>query len=271
MADPVSNELRPFLRWAGSKHKLLPKLIPFWRPAYGRYVEPFMGSACLFFKIQPMRGLLSDINSELVGTFIAVRDQPKIVYREITRLSLGRESYYKVRALNTANLSAARRAARFIYLNRFCFNGLYRTNLSGQFNVPYGGSKTGNLPSQDDLLGVSQLLKRATVLKSDFEEVLLKRVRKGDFVYLDPPFAVNNRRVFRQYGQHTFGLEDIQRLSRSLDIIHKRGAHFILSYAYCKEAAVFRRWNVSRVYVQRNISGFARHRKKSAEVLVTNI
>ena len=109
---------KPFLRWAGSKQKLLPKLISFWQPSYKRYVEPFMGSACLFFRIQPAHALLSDINCDLVDTFISVRDEAENVYGEMIKLPLGMKSYYKLRSLNPAGLTAAQRAARFIYLKR---------------------------------------------------------------------------------------------------------------------------------------------------------
>lgn len=230
-----------------------------------------MGSACLFFNISPPHALLSDINGELVNTFNAVRHQVENVYKEMIRLPLGEEGYYKVRSRNPTTLTTAQRAARFIYLNRFCFNGLYRTNRYGHFNVPYAGSKTGALPSQSELFQAAKILRGATVRRSDFALILQREVCRGDFVYLDPPFAVANRRIFRQYGPQTFGLEDIERVQRILDIIDSRGAHFLLSYAYSKEAKYFNVWNMRRVYVQRNISGFAKYRRISAEILVTNI
>ena len=161
-------------------------------------------------------------------------------------------------------------AAKFIFLNRFCFNGLYRTNSDGKFNVPYSPSKTGHLPTLEELQQVSVALKSATIQCCDFTE-LLKNVRKGDFVYLDPPFAVGNRRVFRQYGPSTFGTHDLERLAEHLQMINRRGATFVVSYAYCSESVnLFRRWHVHRAIIQRNISGFARHRRSAAEIIVTN-
>ena len=127
---------KPFLRWAGSKRQLLPKLAEYWRPSFRRYVEPFMGSACFFFYLRPEHSLLTDINGDLVEAFTVVRDFPDSVYKRLMEFPLGEEGYYKVRGMNQRKLTPVDRGARFIYLNRFCFNGLYRTNKEGKFNVP---------------------------------------------------------------------------------------------------------------------------------------
>jgi DNA adenine methylase len=260
------------LRWAGSKRKLLPELIPYWGHGQRRYIEPFAGSAALFFALKPKRALLSDINSELIKTLTVVRDNPTAVYKHVSRYPVGQESFYRLRALDPTVLSPVERAARFLFLNRFCFNGLYRTNENGHFNVPYSSQKTGGIPPWEQFSQAAMLLKRAVLKCGDFESVLLSAVGMGDFVYLDPPYAVGNRRIFRQYGSHTFGLQDLNRLNAVLREIQTRGAHFVLSYAYCREAKeTFADWTSRRVYAQRNISGFARHRRRAAELIVTNI
>ena len=268
--EHTSRGSRPFLRWAGSKRRVLPRLLPYWCDSYSRYVEPFMGSASLFFALEPSRALLSDINSELVRTFIAVRDSPETVYDELMQIPPGKDSYYQVRALQTQGMSVPRIAARFIFLNRFCFNGLYRTNMQGRFNVPFSSSRTGHLATREELAAASRALKSVDLRTADFEEVL-SEVERGDFVYLDPPYAVSERRIFCEYGPRPFSVSDLKRLAVALDRMDKKGVCFVVSYALCKEAIdAFQNWTTKRVVVDRNIAGFAKHRRRAVELLVSN-
>jgi DNA adenine methylase len=262
----------PLLRWAGSKRKLVPKLLPFWGASHSRYVEPFAGSAALFYAIAPKRALLSDINSELIQALSIVRDHPAEVYNRLKALPTGKRSYYRLRALSTSEMSEVSKAARFLFLNRFCFNGLYRTNLAGSFNVPYSPSGTGGVPAWYQFHASARQLQSAVIRQGDFAHILSEEVQDGDFVYLDPPYAVANRRIFRQYGPQTFGLDDLERLVGCLHAIDAIGASFVLSYAYCAEAVfMFRDWRCQKLFAQRNISGFAKHRRTAAELLVTNL
>lgn len=264
---------KSFLRWAGSKQKLVPRLKEFWNPDSSRYVEPFMGSAQLFFSIQPKEALLSDTNFELVETFNQVKKNPYPIYKILKTYKATKQQYYALRKINPVTLGINQRVARFIFLNKLCFNGLYRTNVNGQFNVPYAA---GNKFCPDEIIEVLQrarkLLEFATIKEGDFEKVVKRNLRHNDFVYLDPPYAVGNRRIFRQYGPHSFGLDDLQRLSELLNTINDRGAQFLLSYAYCPEAIqMFEGWHMIKTFTQRNISGFAQYRRKAAEILVTNL
>lgn len=263
-------ERKPFLRWAGSKRKLIPKLIQYWDKGSTRYIEPFMGSAALFFAINPAKAILSDINLELVETFKAVRDHPQAVYNRLSHLPLGKDSYYEIRQKDASCLKPFDQAARFIFLNRFCFNGLYRTNMKGQFNVPYASSKTGRLPSLLQLKYISNILSKIEIINCDFEDTLAE-VKHGDFVYMDPPYAVQNRRIFRQYGPDCFGLNDLERLSSALPKIDQIGATFLVSYAMCREAInAFKGWNIRRAKTQRSVAGFSANRRKAVEILVSN-
>lgn len=229
-----------------------------------------MGSACLFFELRPKSAVLADINDDLIRTFLAVRDHPQAVSNRLGKIPLGQRSYYTIRKQRLANLAAEDAAARFIFLNRFCFNGLYRTNEAGGFNVPYGSSGTGQLPTVAELRSVAKALRFCTITRADFEETL-ERTKAGDFVYLDPPYAVGNRRVFRQYGPSSFGLHDLQRLADALASMDNRGVKFVLSYASCAEALeFFKRWPRRKIYIQRNIAGFATHRRRAGEVLISN-
>lgn len=230
-----------------------------------------MGSACVFFSISPPKALLSDLNEELIGTFDAVRKHPAGIYASLTSMPRGAENYYRIRKLDPHKLDTTDRAARFLYLNRFSFNGLYRTNQKGEFNVPFASSKTGDFPSWDEFSLAAQGLQNVDLRCGDFASIVLLEVRKRDFVYLDPPYAVKNKRIFRQYGPETFGLDDLERLREVLDKINSSGALFLLSYANCDEAKYLAHgWNSTEVEVQRNIAGFARHRRRASELLVSN-
>jgi len=259
-----------FLRWAGSKKRLIPKLSNYWYPGFKRYIEPFMGSACLFFELMPQRAILSDINVDLINTFNVVRDYYAEVHSRLLTQQVTKEDYYRIRAINSTELDKIGQAVRFIYLNRFCFNGLYRTNSKGQFNVPFTSGRTGGLPSLDILESVSSLLKIAELRCCDFEETI-DDATAGDFVYLDPPYAISGKRIFREYYPNSFGGDDIPRLKRALENLDSKNVKFVLSYAFSAEImSEFKRWEYVRLKTQRNISGFSKHRRKSEEVLFSN-
>lgn len=268
---PTKEGARPFLRWAGSKRKILPTLSEYWNPSFERYVEPFMGSACLYFHLRPPKSLLGDINQELIDCFTTVREHPKSVHEELSLLQLGKDFYYQIRSLDPTQLSQPQKAARLIYLTRFCFNGLYRTNRNGQFNVPYGGDRSGQLPTLTELTNISDELKNADLMCADFSKTI-EQVRKNDFVYLDPPYWAEGRRRINQYGPKTFYREDLQRLELALKTIDKKKAYFVLSYEDCDEARLLTsKWKVKTISVRRNVAGFAKHRRVENEMIATNI
>ena len=179
---PNGRDRAPILRWAGSKRRLVPVLRTYWNKNHSRYLEPFAGSACLFFSLNPTRAILGDVNHELIATYLEVKYRVDGVIRELAKLRLSREQYNTLRALSPCRLDASARAARFIYLNRFCFNGLYRTNLEGRFNVPFSGERCGALPSSDHLKQCSRTLRHARLINADFECVLSKAERGESIV-----------------------------------------------------------------------------------------
>jgi len=269
-ASPV-RDCAPFLRWAGSKRRLLPILQTYWKKSHKRYLEPFAGSACLFFALKVPRAILGDLNPELIATYLEVKYRVQGVIRELTRLRQSKKQYLALRSVNPAELSASARAARFIYLNRFCFNGLYRTNLEGRFNVPYSGDRCGELPSAELLKKCSRKIRHARLMEADFERVL-EQAQRGDLVYMDPPFAVRAHRVFREYDPGTFKPEDITRLRSWLDKLAAARIAFVVSYAECEEADILSKgFDYQTVSVRRNIAGFAAHRAISNEILISNI
>jgi DNA adenine methylase len=263
---------RPFLRWAGSKRQHIPFLRDYWSPERAnRYVEPFAGSAALFFAIAPSRAILGDLNGDLIRTFRAIQRDPETVYRALAKFKTGREHYYRVRAMPIRYLDEPTKAARFVYLNRFCFNGLYRTNAQGGFNVPYGAPRNGNLPDLEQLRICALLLSHARLINADFRRTL-SAVDAGDFVYLDPPYAVSRRRVFVEYGRVTFSTDDLEELAECLIEVHRRGATFVLSYADSRESRrLLGRWPRRRFAVRRNMAGFAGARRNHYELFISNI
>ena len=265
----MPSRVNPFLRWAGSKRQLLPVLASYWNDNYKRYIEPFAGSACMFFHLAPPKAVLGDLNGELIGTYRQLKKNPIEITGSLKTFRKGRERYFEVRGIDPVTISSPERAARFIYLNRFCFNGLYRTNASGRFNVPYGGAKSGSLPTDEHLLGCSELLKKATLVAGDFEKVLAK-IKVGDFVYMDPPFSVKARRVFNEYDKSIFSFEDVKRLRGWMENLASRNISFLVSYAESDEADFLKKgFHTDVVSVRRNIAGFTDNRTRSNELLIS--
>jgi DNA adenine methylase len=266
-----TSPMRPFLRWAGSKRKLLPRLAAYWQPSCVRYVEPFAGSACLFFRLQPKRAVLADINPELIATYREVRQNVDAVINALATMQSGREEYLRLRSLDPTSVTPCMRAARFIFLNRFCFNGLYRTNLAGRFNVPYGGERTGTLPSPTALRSCSRQLQEVALVRADFG-VVLKHARKGDFVYMDPPFVIKSKRIFNEYDPRPFTTADVERLRSWMELLDRKGIPFLVSYAACDESNILQEgFHRETVIVRRNIAGFAGMRSLANEVLISNV
>jgi DNA adenine methylase len=267
---PQGGSVRSFIRWAGSKRRALHHLRGHWTGSPARYVEPFAGSACLFFDLQPRNAVLGDINGELMCAMHAVKQDPYLVLECYRRLHKSRRGYYTIRALDARSLSEAERAARFLYLNRYCFNGLYRTNSKGQFNVPYGPPKSHAPLDGQAIINASRALQNALLVTADFQ-VTLSHARSGDFVYLDPPYVTSSRRVFCEYLPGSFNKDDLQRLGETLRELSSRGAVFLITYGDSPEAReLLAPWNPRRFRTRRNIAGFCGDRRDSYELVATN-
>lgn len=265
-----AGSLRPFLRWAGSKRQLLPILVEFWRPGFTRYIEPFLGSGTLYWAIAPEAATLSDVNADVIDAFGAVKESPQGVHEALCAFEVSREAYARIRSLDPRMLTPSQRGARVIYLMRFCFNGIYRTDKQGRFNVPFSGGKTGSLPSLEHLVQASAVLQKAEIKQQDFQEAL-RTAGRGDFVYLDPPYAGASHRSACQFGPGSFQSGDVERLVRCLHELDSRGARFLLSYGYSEEIMkACAEWECRVVGVRRNVAGQSRFRRDASEVLVTN-
>lgn len=259
----------PILRWAGSKKKLLPVLSSAAPSTFKRYVEPFVGSAVLFLELDPSKAVLSDINADLIETYENIRAHPRAVWNRVSDMPLEESFYYDLRSQDADSLKPLDRAARFVYLNRFCFNGVYRTNRQGHFNVSRG---YGHLyvPSWEVFSDFSKRLTAATLKNDDFEKVVAK-TKSGDFLYLDPPYALQGQRDRGEYGVGAFREDDEDRLAEALLEASARDVQVLLSYS--PSPRLLRRlkgWHVKRLKVARNVAGFAQHRRTADEILVSN-
>ena len=223
--------IEPFIRWAGGKTWLLtylPKIIG--DTTIEHYHEPFLGGGSVFFALEHnKRSYISDANPELINTYIQVRDNPKKVIELLFTFKNTKEEYYRIRD-NYESHSLEEDAARFIYLNQTSFNGLYRVNRQGKYNVPYGFRANWKY-SFDRIIQASQKLHNTNIVCGDFE-INKYRIKENDLVFLDPPYTVShNHNGFIEYNRNLFSIEDQKRLNRFIEYIKHKGAYYILTNA----------------------------------------
>lgn len=225
-----SANLPPFLKWAGGKRWLVDSREDLFEVPHNRFVEPFLGSGAVFFHLQPESAILSDQNGDLINAYNAIKTSWRKVAEHLARHQKkhDKEYYYKIRSSCPRSLEG--KAAKFIYLNRTCWNGLYRVNLKGRFNVPIG-TKNSVLLQSDNFEGVATALKNVELLKADFEETI-DATSQGDFVFIDPPYTVqHNHNGFVKYNERLFSWEDQIRLRDSIVRSIGRGAKILLTNA----------------------------------------
>jgi DNA adenine methylase len=264
---PIYGKVRPILRWAGSKRKLVPLLLKLIPAFSGRYFEPFAGSACLFTALRPSKGILGDRNGDLIRTYETIRSHPTAVARMVHAMPKKRSYYYDLRRTKIPTSRRLECAAQFLYLNRYCFNGVYRTNKAGDFNVPRG-TRTGRIPRAWEFAAFAEVLRTAELRCCDFEECL-RDVRAGDFVYLDPPFPTK-RPNSGEYGYGGFGWSDIERLIATLRHLDANDVSFLLSFVATEDILKLNDWFLKRISVGRHVAGFSHHRTRATEILVSN-
>ena len=262
--------LLPFLKWAGGKRWLSEALASVVEPCRGTYFEPFLGSGAVYFHHLPARAILSDTNSELIECYEAIKFEPKAVQRELAKLAQKDpgDSYYDIRSSKPR--SRAKRAARFLYLNRTCWNGLYRVNLKGEFNVPRG-TKTQILLPSDNFTATSAALANAELLSADFE-VMIDRAGAGDVIFADPPYTVaHNLNGFVKYNQQIFSWSDQIRLAEALGRAAMRGATVISTNADHPEVVALYEANFETRAVERAsvIAAASENRRRTTELLIS--
>jgi DNA adenine methylase len=268
---PVSPP-EPFVKWAGGKRLLADQILAeLPRPHDSRYFEPFLGGGAVFFRLGPGRAILSDFNEDLVDAFKAVREDVEKVISALRGLTYGEDEYYRIRAARPRSL--AEKAARFIYLNKTCFNGLYRVNLDGQFNVPFGRHpKALVICDEDQLRSASRALQVAVLRHGDFGK-FLRLAREGDVAYLDPPYTTaHSNNGFIEYNARIFSWADQARLARHAHILTGRGVRLLISNAdHPSIRALYSdtsRFRVIQIRRPSTVAGKAAHRKAATELLI---
>ncbi len=223
-------QVKPILKWAGGKTQMLSDLLPKVPFSYGRYIEPFLGGGAMFFALQPENAIIADSNPELINMYQQVSDHVDDVIQYLEQYKNTKERFYAVRSQKWEALPAAEAAARTIFLNKTCFNGLYRVNKKGDFNVPYGKYANPRICDRDALYAASAVLKKAEILCGDYFLVLEHYAKEGDFIFLDPPYLpVSEYSDFKLYTKEQFYEEDHVELAKIIMRLHERGCHVILT------------------------------------------
>ncbi|MEO0408488.1 MAG: DNA adenine methylase [Cyanobacteria bacterium P01_A01_bin.135] len=266
---------RPFIKWVGGKTQLLPELMRRIPQSGDRYFEPFLGGAALFFHLQPRHAVLTDINADLVSLYQVIRDDVEALIADMGRHIYDKDYYYNLRRIDrTADYGTwtpVQRASRLIYLNKTCYNGLYRVNSKGQFNVPFGRYTNPTIVDAENLRACSQVLQGVAVEQADFRRVR-DRAKPGDFVYFDPPYApLSATANFTGYTKDGFDRDmqyALRDLCRELDQV---GVRFMVSNSSAPLVRdLYAEFKVELVYATRLVNSKAGRRGKVPEVLVTN-
>jgi DNA adenine methylase len=278
----ISQKPKPFVKWVGGKRQLLEQfrlmnLYPpeKFNPIENTYFEPFVGGGAVFFDLLPQNAVLSDMNKELVITYNVIKNDVESLIQSLKKHKKNDKEYFlKVRAKNPEKISDLEVASRFIFLNRTAFNGMYRVNSKGEFNVPFGKYENPMICDEINLRRVSKVLQKVHIKHQDYKEVL-KRAKKGDFIYFDPPYyPISKTASFTAYTKDAFLDKEQIELRDTFAELHKRGCSVMLSNSDApfinKIYSEIKGVRISKVQAGRNINSKASGRGKISEVLVTN-
>ena len=261
---------KPILKWAGGKTQMLGELMPRVPKTYGRYIEPFFGGGALFFSLKPDNAIIADSNPELINMYLQVAHHVDDVIECLQKYENTSEMFYEVRSLNWQTLPKAEAAARTIYLNKTCFNGLYRVNRSGQFNTPFGKYKNPKICDIDALRLASEALRKADILCGDYILVLEHYAQPGDFVFLDPPYLpISENSDFKRYTKEQFYEDDHVELAKMIGTLHERGCYVILTNSnHPLVHQLYEQYKIEVIQTKRHISCHGDTRK-GEDVIVT--
>lgn len=277
----IDSKPRPFVKWVGGKRQLLKqfKKMDLYPPSQfdankNTYFEPFVGGGAVFFDLLPKKAFLSDLNSDLVITYNVIKNNIDALIKSLKKHEYEKDYFLKVRAKNPKNLSDIEIASRFIFLNRTCFNGMYRVNSKGEFNVPFGKYTNPLICDEDNLRKVSKALQGVEIKHQDYKAVL-KKAKKGDFIYFDPPYyPVSKTASFTSYTNEAFLDKEQIELRDTFLELHKRGCFVMLSNSDTpfinKIYKGFKGVKINKVEAGRSINSKASGRGKITEVLITN-
>ena len=269
----------PFLKWVGGKRQLIPEIKKILPKGILNctYYEPFIGGGALFFELQPKRAIINDYNEELINVYKVIRDHPNELIEDLKKHKNTPEYFYEIRALDRQplfyNLNDIERASRIIYLNKTCYNGLYRVNSAGEFNSPFGRYKNPNIINEPVIRAVSKYLNSANIkiFNKDYQEIL-KDMPENSFVYLDPPYhPISKSSNFTGYIQGGWNEKDQIRLRNVCDDLTKRGIRFLLSNSasdFIRE--IYSDYNINIVQASRAINSDSSKRGQINEFLINN-
>ncbi|MCK9293404.1 MAG: Dam family site-specific DNA-(adenine-N6)-methyltransferase [archaeon] len=282
-------KVKPFIKWAGGKTQLINKIEPELPIKINRYFEPFLGggSVLLFIlqKYNPKEVIVSDVNYELINTYNIIKNNVEelINYLEIYKNKHSEKFYYtirglestttkklKIKVLSDSNLSEIESAAKFIYLNKTCFNGLYRVNKENKFNVPLGKYKNPEIYNKENLLKLSKLLKNIEIKCFSYEKIK-DLVKKDDFIYFDPPYDQINNNSFTTYTEFDFIRKDQEKLKDFFDFLNKKGCKVLLSNSstdFIK--SLYKNYTIKEIDARRMINSDSSKRGNIKEVLIKN-
>lgn len=264
-----ANSPKPVLKWAGGKLQMLDVLLPQAPKKYSRYIEPFFGGGALFFALNPQDAIISDSNPELINLYKVIANNCDELIDSLSKFQNDKNIFYEIRKINPAEMSPVEQAARTIYLNRTCFNGLYRVNRNGQFNVPYGYYKNPKICDKDNLRAVSYALQGVQIVLGDYKEVLRSCAQPNDFVYLDPPYLpISKYSDFKRYTKEQFYEEDHTELAQEVQRLQELGCHVLLTNSnHPLVHDLYNKYSISIHQTRRNISSNA-SKRTGEDVLV---
>ena len=262
---------KPILKWAGGKTQLLEHLLPKIPKEYNKYIEPFFGGGALFFALKPNNSIIADSNPELINLYRVIAKDVNSLISELKNLKNEKDFFYDMRKKEFSELSEIEAAARTIFLNKTAFNGLYRVNKKGQFNVPFGYYKNPKILDEDQLLAASKLLKKTKILLGDFKDVLCENAKKGDFIFLDPPYLpVSKFSDFKRYTKEQFHEKDQISLANLVNKLSKKGCHILLTNSnHPLIHELYKDFNIDIYKTKRNINSKSTNRK-GEDIIVSN-
>ena len=278
----VISSPKPFVKWAGGKRQLIPAIAKYLPKKLGTYFEPFLGGGALLFhllsKNKNLKGYASDLNSDLILSYVTIRDNLSGLLKSLEKhsdnyFSNSKSYYYSVR--ESEPKSQIEKVSRLLFLNRTCFNGLYRVNSKGKFNVPLGRYSHPNIIQEDNLRSVHQFLNNSKIIiKCQDFSTTVEKAKKGDFVYFDPPYQpVSKTANFTSYTNGNFGLNDLKRLAKVSNHLAKKGVNVLLSNSSSKQVRDLfssKHWQIIKIDANRAINSASDKRTGHSELLIKN-
>ena len=273
LSEPIDlrkTTVKPVLKWAGGKRQLLPQLLQRMPRQYKSYLEPFFGGGALFFQLRPEKSIIADSNAELINLYQIVAEDHQALIKALRAHKNEAEYFYELRACEWTTMCRVQAASRTLFLNRTCFNGLYRVNKKGQFNVPFGKYVNPNFCDEQTLALASTALQRATILECDYKQVLQRHAKEGDFVFLDPPYhPISQYSDFKRYTKEQFNEQDHRELAEEVARLHEIGCHVLLTNSNSELVLdLYKRYQIDVIETKRNINSKA-SKRVGQDVIVT--